>query len=296
MSGSKNSTHLDQWRSAALAVASDDLPAIGVPIHVFLGEAVDAARFVKEHWKPQLDEKKRVVRRGLDSAAGGKSRLHPKIGQDILSLQHAAQEANTAYLLAVDPAAHADPMARGRFLLDEITATLEWLFDDGVEDEKDAQLDNLGAAHADDPESADALAGALDDYAGLAEPHRAEMDGLGDFEAAYVDEARTVAEALRNKPAVPAPMSPKARAALALRNKVIALLAERVAIVRAAARFVFRGQPSIARLATSAYERRRRAASRRARAKQAAGAAKPAADANPAGAAKPAGAQLEPTG
>ncbi|WP_437794577.1 hypothetical protein [Sorangium sp. So ce693] len=39
-------------------------------------------------------------------------------------------EAGTCQLLAVDPR-KASPFDRGQLVLDEITATLEWLFDEG---------------------------------------------------------------------------------------------------------------------------------------------------------------------
>jgi hypothetical protein len=271
----KSKSDLDQWKTAALAIPSDELPASNVPLHVLFGEAVDVARFVERYWKPELGENKEVVRRGLSSAAGPKSRLYPKIGEDILSLQRAAQDAQTRYLLTVNPTAPADPMERGSHILDELTATLEWLFDDGVEDENDAKLAALESAHGDDPATADALASALDDYAALAEPHRKAMDGLGGFDAKHIDEARKVAKALREKPASPANASADAKQAAALRNKVVTLLADRMSAVRAAARFVFRDRPDIVREATSAYERRRRAAARRAKAKKEAEGKKP---------------------
>jgi hypothetical protein len=94
------------------------------------------------------------------------------------------------------------------------------------------------------------------------------MDGLGGFEAAFIDEARDVAIALRERPATPAVQSEDAKAALVLRNKVLTLLWDRMSAVRSAARFVFRGQPEIIREATSTYERRRRAAARRSGAKK----------------------------
>lgn len=258
---------LDRWKEAALHVESNELPPSNVPFHVLLGESVDVARFTDKHWETKRDAKRRVVLLGLESAAGEKSRLYAGISRDILSLQRAAQDASTRYLLIVSPG-RADSTERGRFLLNELTATLEWLFDDGVEDENDARLAVLGNAHAEDPQSADALASALDDYAGLADPHREALDGLGGFEAAYIDEARQVAKALRERPATPAVMSPEAKSAIALRNKVVTLLWDRMGVVRGAARFVFRGQPEIVREATSAYERRRRAAARRAKAKK----------------------------
>jgi hypothetical protein len=221
---------------------------------------VASISFFKTYWKAELKDGK-VVRRGLEMAAGNKkkdNRLTAKTGEEILSLQRAAVEAGTRYRLVVDPKQE-NPMDRGQIVLDEITATLEWLFDDGVEDEKDARLAKLDKTHADDPESADALALALDDYVALAWPHREEMHGLGGFDAAMLDEAKKLSGALRERPSQTTGLSPKGRDALLLRNKVIGLLVERLSLVRAAARFVFRDRPEIVREATSAYERRRRA-------------------------------------
>ncbi|WP_437939441.1 hypothetical protein [Sorangium sp. So ce341] len=61
-------------------------------------------------------------------------------------------------------------------------------------------------------------------------------------------------------------ISRQAQEALLLRNKLAALLVERMGLVRSAARFVFRSQPEIVREVTSAYERRKRAAARRSKA------------------------------
>jgi len=59
------------------------------------------------------------------------------------------------------------------------------------------------------------------------------------------------------------PASPEnTRRALDIRNRVATLLVDRVNLVRSAARFVFRNQPDIVRLSTSAFERRRRKAQR----------------------------------
>jgi hypothetical protein len=264
----KMNSALEVWTPAAAEVKGDDV-TLHVPLHVLFGEAVDVARFFEAHWKPQKDASGNIVRRGLDSAAGKHNkRLTEKTGDEILSLQQAAQEAHTAYLLTVDPKSSGDIQARARFVLNEITAVLEWFFDDGIEDENDARLERLAVAHASDPDTMDALASALDDYAALAAPHRKDLDGLGDFDGALLDEAKSLAVALRDRPAVPLVLSDKARAALSLRNKVISLLTDRMATVRSAARFVFRDEPEIVRQVTSAYERRKRAAAKREAAKK----------------------------
>ncbi len=179
-----------------------------------------------------------------------------------LSLQRATQEAQTRYLVTVDKRVES-PKARAEIVLGEIQAVLAWYFDDGVQDEKDDMLARLDAAHADDPATNDALASALDDYAHLADRYRQELDGLGGFEAALIDEAGELAAALRERPAQPEVSSSKTRDALALRNKLAGYLLAQMGLVRAAARFVFRNQPEIVREATSAYERRKRATTRR---------------------------------
>ena len=92
-----------------------------------------------------------------------------------------------------------------------------------------------------------------------------EIDGLGGFDAALIDEANTIATKLRERPAVPVMEPEKVRAARVLRNRVVTLLRDKMILVRSAAKFVFRKSPEIARESTSVYERRRRAAARRAK-------------------------------
>jgi len=66
------------------------------------------------------------------------------VGVEILELQEGLQAAQTAYLLTV-ASAQLDVRARAEYVLGELTAALEWLLDDGVEDERDQQLAALNA-------------------------------------------------------------------------------------------------------------------------------------------------------
>lgn len=267
---SKPSTDFVRWSEVvrSMNVDADALPQSPVPLHVLFGEAVDVARFFEKYYKTQAGEAGAVVRRGLDSVAGrgkgkGGRRIGPRSGKEILSIQRAAQEAQTRYLLTVDSKAEKDPAERGRFLLAEIKAALRYHFDDGVTDERDTQFARVNAAHEEDPRSADAIAAAIEDHAALAATYVKELDGLGGFSAAYIEEARKVAATLREKPTRAAATGTTSREALDLRNRLVALLLERIAIVRAAARFVFRDRPEIVREATSEYARKRRAEARR---------------------------------
>lgn len=136
---------------------------------------------------------------------------------------------------------------------------LAFRFGDG----HDERLVALRGAHPAGAKSNGALAAELEGYAAFGEAHRAEIDGLGGFDPGSLDEARVLAKVLRDRPANAAAPSDGAARALALRNRLAVLLAEKMNAARPAARFVFRHHPAIVREATSAYERRRRAAARR---------------------------------
>jgi hypothetical protein len=105
------------------------------------------------------------------------------------------------------------------------------------------------------------MAAELADYAALANQEAKGLEGLGGFDIGMTAEAETLARQLRERPTTPA--SPEnTRRALDIRNRVATLLLDKISLVRSAARFVFRNQPDIVRLSTSAFERRRRKAQR----------------------------------
>ena len=244
------------------------------PFHVLMGEAVDAAREFEANFEPKIDPAtQKVERRGLNSVnTAGHERLPATSGEELHSIQKACQHAQSQYVFVSGAVAQHDLMAKGRFLLSEITAVLDYYLDDGVEDENDAAFASVKEEHADDPQSADALASALDDYVGLAKPFEAELDGLAGFEVEYLTEATTTAVQLRLKPATAQGLAEEAAEWIALRNQLTNLLRDRVREINRAGKLVFRDRPEIARKFASAYERRRRAEARR-RAKKAAEAA-----------------------
>jgi len=258
---------LEIWAPVALADPGGNALSLSVPVHLLLGEAVDTAKFHAKYWDG-VDGAPGVKRPGLSSAVKKKqpNGLSAKTGANILGLQRACSEASNAHMLATE-ALTGSPRERAVAVLSEMTATLEWFFDDGVEDDHDAKLAALHTEHHEDPETNDALAKELEDYAGLSDTVRADIDGLGGFDAKQIDEARALAQALRDRPTTTVATTEKAKAAVSLRNRLMRLLQAEMTTVRAAAKFVFRAQPEIAREAASAYERRRRAASARKAAK-----------------------------
>ncbi len=232
------------------------------PLHVLLGEAVDVARFCEQHWEPlHAPPNELLVRPGLKDAGSG--HLERVIVEEILVLQQLVQQAQTAYLLAISPPNDAS-VDRARFVLDEIASSLEWLFDDGKIDERDAQLAAIVEAHKDDPDSEDALASELADYAGLANLVKKDLAKLGAFDMSLLAEAPMLVTALRERSALRSRTNnTEAGRMLEQRNRLAAVLSQRITRVRAAARYVFRHYPDIVKQVTSAYQRRRRAAARR---------------------------------
>ncbi len=229
--------------------------SLGVPLHVLLGEAIDLAAFVRRVWQPT------ETHPGLSSAA---RRIGEGIGDDLVALVGAVQEQHTQFRLAAEPPTSREQVDRAIAVLDELTAALEFHFDDGIEDERDAQLSAIEGLYGERSTSDDALAAALFDYASLAEEHRAELDGLGGFDTSLIDEARSLCEAVRARSApTPSERTEVARAHRVRRDRIVAVLDQKVKLVRAAARFAFRGTPQLAREAGSAYGRRARAAARR---------------------------------
>jgi hypothetical protein len=259
---------LARWQAEAdLLPAKDYKPK--VPVFVLIGEAYDLAALTQKHWKTRRERKGAIVDRGLDLA--GEDKLPAGIGRDLLSLGEALQQAQTAYVLTTGPASRQVLITEAERLVSELQSALEFLFDDGVEDGRDQALAGVVAEHQGDPATPDALASELDDYAALTSQHRKELDGLGGFDASDIDHAVALARQLRELPPDAASSAEQqgVRAAIELRNRIAALLQQKAALVRSAARFVFRDQPDTARKFTSTYERKKRAASRRAAHKKA---------------------------
>src|SRR5690606_4236161 len=166
---------LEKWSTAANAVETP-MQRLAAPFPVITDDAIDIARFCETHWEPQVDGKGREVVPGLASAVRP-GLFEPSIGQEILELQEATQAANTAYLMTSQRGTAA-PMERALFVLGELRAVLTFLTDDDEDDIDDERLGNLAAMY-DSAASQDAVASALDDYAGVADYHREAVDGLG---------------------------------------------------------------------------------------------------------------------
>ncbi|WP_437327901.1 hypothetical protein [Sorangium sp. So ce381] len=216
---------------------------------------------MKKYWEPDGD------RPGLKRV---KSRLPASSGEELLSIVHAVQEAQTRLLLIVDPAV-ADLGERARFVVDELESALEFLLDDDVDEPADAQLARIKEFHAQDGQRSSALSQALRDYAGLAESLKDRLVEADEaFDVRLIAEARKLAEDLQRRALESAPEAGASAAATTIRNQLLHLMVGRVGAIRKTAAHVLRRHPEIAREVTSAYERRRRAVARREKARKAA--------------------------
>ncbi|AUX20686.1 uncharacterized protein SOCEGT47_011590 [Sorangium cellulosum] len=248
----------ERWLDQAKEVAQAENP-LRMPYDVFLKEAGQVAGFVGARWEPS---------ESLPGLRRVRARLPASTADEILSLVHAVQAAQTRLLLLTDPVV-IDHGERARFLIDELESAIEFLLDDGVEEPADTQLATIQAFHADSAQRSSALHQALSDYAGLAESLKDRLVEIDEaFDAALIDEARELARTLSTAPAALPRPDADVKGAMRIRNGMLVLLANKVGLVRKAAARVFQRHPEILREVTSTYERRRRAAARRAKAQQ----------------------------
>jgi hypothetical protein len=142
--GHNGSDACDKWAEAAMS--SDAQERMNIPLYVLMNEAVDLARFAEHYWAAKRDAKGKVTQPGLELAAR-KEGLSENPTADLLGLQEALQTAQTRYLLTVEPESDS-PGDRGEIILGELRATLEYFFDDGVQNEDDVRLARLEEQHA----------------------------------------------------------------------------------------------------------------------------------------------------
>lgn len=240
------------WSTELAALTSDEFRS-NIPLYGYLHEAGDVVQYLRAHQKGD----KKAGRPGLEDAG-----LDDAFADEMLALVNECYTVCANYRMAVDPKADTAKLDRARFLASEIEAVLTFYLDDGVQDEDDTRLANVINAQKSAPDTADALALALVEWVAFARMHQKEIDGLGGFDAKLIDEAEKLSVELRMTPS--APVTPAIAAALAHRNRMLQLLDARVREVRAAAKFVFRAQPEMARGAISLYERKRRIDAKRA--------------------------------
>jgi hypothetical protein len=125
MGQNKLLSHYERWLEPANTAGSAENP-LKVPYDITLKEAGQVAGFMIKYWEPTA---------GLPGLQRVKVRLPKSTGDDIVSLVHATQEAQTRLLLLVDPVV-VNQGERARAVIDELESALEFLLDDGVEERR----------------------------------------------------------------------------------------------------------------------------------------------------------------
>ena len=225
-----------------------------IPLPVLLGEAVDLAALVDAHFKP------RIVRGGslpgLETVVAG-GQVSAATSSELRELQLVIAAVHAQLTLLIEQAGQG-PVERGEELEIELRSALSFLLEDGAHPTGEQQLARLRSEHL-PIVTHDGLALALEGYAELADQNRAGLEALG-FALALIEEARGVAQGIRQRSATRLAGQNVERQGeiLALRNRLIAALYERIRNTRRAFRYVFRGFPQIIKKTQSEYERTRR--------------------------------------
>jgi len=245
-----------RWLQAATRVIDDANP-LAIPYDIFLNEARGVAGFVTKRWHPVG---------GTPGLSRVRNLLPESTPTEIVELIDAVQTAHTEATLTVAPAAPADT-ERAQRVVAELARALAFTLDADAAGSDDAQrLARVRAFHDEHGVNPAALGQDLRNHAALADSLRARLtaDDAG-FDAALIDEAITLAATLLRLTHAPAAAAAD-EGACSLRNRLLRLLSDRVALVRRCARRVFSAHPDVLREVISAYERERRARNRRARA------------------------------
>jgi hypothetical protein len=240
---------LASWAAAAWALPSDHFE-LRVPLETVLEEAQTAVGFFERHWPARHDPRTGRLVPGL--CAAGAKRLPQRTGREVVALRDAVRAAQRDYLLAIDPTAQRDLFAEAREVLCELAYGLEWLIDELAGPEHRVPVETLLAMDLAVPDTPVALADALASYAGLAALYEKQLRLLPEFPPGLLAHARGLADALRGlaeatQTAAGADAAQGPARALALRNRLLTLLGERVERIRRAARLVYRNHPGIYR-------------------------------------------------
>lgn len=239
---------IDEARALPQAAVQSDL---GVPVTYRVAELHAVADFAERNWKTDAAS----GRPGLQSVD---FRLRYSNIEEAQQLARAIT-AQQAMVLFGDPADQSvrEAVESGWKLLEDISAALEFILDDDVNEAADEAFAKAMQRSADD-RSVPALAQSLVDVETIAQTKLDELKQLDDFDPSLLSQARALADALQSRPSASG-----ASAAVDLRNRLLTLADQRIDRVRRAARYVFRKHPEVLAELPSRYELRRRLDRRR---------------------------------
>jgi chromosome segregation ATPase len=222
-------------------------------VAIYISEAIRVADFIDTYWEPSVDG----ARPGLVSVS---EFLPKKIGEEIRSLAMACQYIQSQAMFAKGSSPKKKQhIERGALVVERLSRALEFILEDDLEEPADEILRIAKARYAENASQAQ-LAQSLSDFAALAESLKERLAKLQGFNLALIEEAKELAAQVVKEAAQP---GVQASQDIQLRDRLLTLLAKRLASVRRAVRYVFEDHPDIIRLVTSVYQRHRRLAAKR---------------------------------
>jgi len=241
----------------ARSLKAHAVPAI--PFHVQVREARVVATFIDRHVEPVLDPATGAVQRpGLASFGAS---FEASVAEEIRTLCGLLcgekAKRTTQGVARVGPVAE-----RAVAVFREIDLALDWRDQQRAVGERDLELERVRSVAVAD-NSADSLADGLELRCELADARRDVLDGVGGFDAARIDEGFELVDALRE-----VPVSAADARSTDLRDAWRTMLAARVDKARAAAEFVFRNHPRVAKGVRSAWNDQNNRKAREARARK----------------------------
>jgi hypothetical protein len=226
-----------------------------LPVNVLLGEAIDVAEVIEANFEERTSKGKTVPGLAPFLQTGG---LTDATSTELRELQISANTVDSRYYNLVR-AQEGTTMEDAEAVLRELRFSLSFVLEDGEHPEGEAQLDRLRAKE-DESESQDGVALLLDNYRELARQHLGELSKIPDFDPKLIDRAIRVAQGLRQRSAdaLMGKTEREQRELLALRNRLLTAISDRLREARRVIRYVFRDHPDIVRKATSEYSRGKR--------------------------------------
>jgi len=239
-------------KSWARRAAGSQPPLPGVPHHVFVGEALELALFLEHYWEPRAE----LGLPGL--AALASPTLDERTAAELRELALAVMYWEGKYNATYVPPRRA-PVERARVVLQELLAALSFVCDAEPKSKRAAQLASVRASLT--TGTYDGFALGLESVARLARDLERKLTPLAGFDATLIDEAVTLAGALRQQSAKKL-TSGELRAT---RMRGSRLLHERITAARSVVKFAFRRHPELVARATGTYRRERRSSQRAAK-------------------------------
>lgn len=223
-----------------------------VPVNVLLGEASDIAELIEAHFHEYTSKGKTIPGLASFAKAGG---ISETTSAELRELQVAASTVESRYYTLVK-GEEGTTLEEAEAIIRTLRYALGYVLEDGQHSEGEEQLNRL-RERENEGRTQDGVALTLDGYRELARKHLDLLSQLPDFKPEILEQALSAAQGLRQRSAdaLVGRTAREQRELLALRNRLLTAIADRLREARRVIRYVFRDYPDIVRKATSDYAR-----------------------------------------